>query len=292
MNLICLAERNSIYNDSPGDSIRVFILHIGKIIANMLFSKNRKGCIFKTAEIHDMSYEYTDLIIETMRKAEEKNHDALETLIREMMRTVEEDKLIHTFGTGHGHMIGMELFDRAGGLANVDCILDNAVLLSQGARRSSEIERVSGVSDIIFDTYHIEPGDIMIISSNSGRNAMPIEMAMRCRKEGIFTAAITNVKQSKKTVSRHASGKKLYECVDLVIDNCCPGGDALLEYDGIMTGPATSIVGMNLVNIAATETIKRCLEKGIRPYVFQSQNIDGYNNEEVIRKFLHRIRHI
>lgn len=239
-----------------------------------------------------MSYEYTDLIIETMRKAEEKNHDALEILIREMVRTVEEDKLIHTFGTGHGHMIGMELFDRAGGLANVDAVLDNAVLLSQGARRSSEIERVSGVSDIIFDTYDIGPGDIMIICSNSGRNAMPIEMAMRCRKEGIFTAAITNVEQSEKTVSRHSSGRKLFECVDLVIDNCCPAGDGLMEFDGIRTGPASSIVGMNLINIAATETIRRCQEKGIRPYVFQSQNIDGYNNEEIIRKFRHRIRHI
>ena len=239
-----------------------------------------------------MKYDYALKTAQLLETVEKKNEKALEILISEMIRTVKEDRIIHTFATGHGHMIGMELFDRAGGLANVDCILDNAALLSQGARRSSEIERVSGVSDIIFDTYHIEPGDIMIISSNSGRNAMPIEMAMRCRKEGIFTAAITNVEQSKNTVSRHASGKKLYECVDLVIDNCCPGGDALLEYDGIMTGPATSIVGMNLVNIAATETIKRCLKKGIRPYVFQSQNIDGYNNEEVIRKFLHRVRHI
>ncbi len=239
-----------------------------------------------------MSYEYTEQIIDTMRKAEEKNHDALETLIAEMVRTVEEDKLIHTFGTGHGHMIGMELFDRAGGLANVDAILDNAVLLSQGARRSSEIERLSGISDMIFDLYNIEPGDVMIICSNSGRNAMPIEMAMRCRKEGVYTAVITNVEQSRKTVSRHSSGKKLYECADLVLDNCCPGGDTLLEYDGIGTGPASSIVGMNLVNIAASETIRRCLEKGIRPYVFQSQNVDGYNNEEVIQKYKSRIRHI
>lgn len=239
-----------------------------------------------------MGYEYTDLIIETMRKAEEVNHDVLEILIQQMIRTVEEDRIIHTFGTGHGHMIGMELFDRAGGLANVDCILDNAVLLSQGARRSGEIERVCGVSDIIFDTYEIRPGDIMIISSNSGRNAMPVEMAMRCQKEGIWTAAITNVEQSGKTKSRHPSGKMLCECADLVIDNCCPGGDTLMEFGGIKTGPATSIVGMNLVNIAATETIRRCVEKGIRPYVFQSQNVDGYDNDAVIEKYRNRIRHI
>ena len=31
---------------------------------------------------------------------------------------VENDKIIHFFGTGHSHMIGIEMFVRAGGLAS------------------------------------------------------------------------------------------------------------------------------------------------------------------------------
>ena len=35
--------------------------------------------------------------------------------------------------------------------------------------------------------------------SNSGRNALPIEMAMRAKKEGIYTVALTNLHQSQNT---------------------------------------------------------------------------------------------
>lgn len=32
------------------------------------------------------------------------------------------DHILHTFGSGHSHMIGLELFVRAGGLANTNAI--------------------------------------------------------------------------------------------------------------------------------------------------------------------------
>lgn len=239
-----------------------------------------------------MRYQYSDSILEVIRKAEEVNAEALEKLIGEMVRTVREDRMIHTFGTGHSHMIGIEIFTRAGTLGNVNAVLDYDAITSQGARRSSLMERVPGISDIIFDLYEIRKGDIMIISSNSGRNAMPVEMAMRCQKEGVFTVALTNLKQSTAAVSRHPGGKKLYECADLILDNCCPEGDCMLEYDGIRTGPATSIAGMFLLNIAMTETIRRCLEEGLKPPVFQSQNLDGYDNDAIYEKYMHRVRHI
>ncbi|MBE6121848.1 MAG: SIS domain-containing protein [Solobacterium sp.] len=239
-----------------------------------------------------MKYDYALKTAQLLETVEKKNEKALEILISEMIRTVKEDRIIHTFGTGHGHMIGMEMFTRAGGLGNVNCIMDYDTLLFQGAERSGAIERLCGVSDIIFDTYDIQPGDIMIISSNSGRNAMPLEMAMRCRKEGIFTAAITSAEVSKTMASRHPSGRKLYECADLVLDNCCPEGDCVLEYGGVKTGPASSMAGFLLVNIAASETVRRCLEMGIVPPVYQSQNIDVYDNSRLTEKYRHRIRHI
>ena len=239
-----------------------------------------------------MRYEYSDRILEVIRKAEEVNAEALEKLISEMVRTVREDRIIHTFGTGHSHMIGIEIFSRAGTLGNVSAILDYDTITSQGARRSSLMERVPGISDIIFDIYEIKKGDILIISSNSGRNAMPVEMAMRAQKEGIFTVALTNLKQSMETTSRHPSGKKLYEFADLILDNCCPEGDCMLDAGGIKTGPATSISGMFLLNIAMTETIRRCVEEGLNPPVFQSQNVDGYDNDAIYEKYIHRVRHL
>ena len=238
-----------------------------------------------------MLYEYGDKILEVMKIAEEKNKEVIKQLAEKFAENIENDKIIHTFGTGHSHMLGIELFARAGGLGNVDAMLDPDTLTSFGAGRSGAMEKTCGVSDVIYDSYPIEAGDIMIITSNSGRNAMPIEMAMRCQKEGVYVVAITNLEQSRNTTSRHPSGKKLYECADCVIDSCVPSGDATLDLDGIKTGPASSIVTMYLINTVVSEAIKIVLSHGKRPYVFQSQNVDGYDNDAIYQHYKGRVKH-
>ena len=238
-----------------------------------------------------MLYEYGDKILEVMKTAEEKNKDTIKELAEKMAENIENDKVIHTFGTGHSHMLGIELFARAGGLGNVDAMLDPDTLTSFGAQRSGAMEKTSGVSDVIYDSYNIEKGDMMIITSNSGRNAMPIEMAMRCQKEGVYVVALTNLDQSRNTTSRHPSGKKLYECADCIIDTCVPAGDASMDIGGIKTGPASSIVSMFLINTVVSEAIKIVISHGKRPYVFQSQNVDGYDNDAIYEHFKGRVKH-
>lgn len=238
-----------------------------------------------------MLFEYGDKITELMKYAEEKNAEAIKIAVDKFAENIENDKVIHTFGTGHSHMLGIELFARAGGLGNVDAMLDPDTLTSFGAQRSGAMEKTCGVSDVIYDSYNIEPGDIMLITSNSGRNAMPIEMAMRCKKEGVYVIAMTNLEQSMATTSRHPSGKKLYEYADLVLDNCVPSGDATMDINGILTGPGSSIVTMFLMNTIATEAIKKVVADGKRPYVFQSQNVDGFDNNAIYNHFKGRVKH-
>lgn len=238
-----------------------------------------------------MLFEYGEKIIEVIKQAEEKNEEVIKELAQVFAKNIEEDKLIHTFGTGHSHMLGIELFARAGGLGNVDAMLDPDTLTSFGAVRSGAMEKVCGVSDVIYDSYNIEKGDIMIVTSNSGRNAMPIEMAMRAQKEGVCVVVMTNLSQSTNTTSRHPSGKKLYEFADYIIDTCVPSGDATLDLDGIKTGPASSIVTMYLINTVVSEAIKIVLSHGKRPYVFQSQNVDGFDNDAIYEHYKNRIKH-
>ena len=130
----------------------------------------------------------------------------------------------------------------------------------------------------------------MFVISNSGRNAMPIEMAARCQKEGVYCVAVTNLAQSQATTSRHPSGKKLYEYADLVLDTCVPSGDALLNIDGIKTGAGSSIVSMFLLNTAVSEAMQICVNEGVRPYVFQSQNVDGFDNDAIYKKYDGRVK--
>lgn len=235
-------------------------------------------------------FEYAEKLTALLDVAYEANKENLKVLARKMADNIKNDKIIHTFGTGHSHMIGIELFARAGGLGNVNALLDPDAITSNGAQRSCALEKLPGLADIIYDSYKIEAGDIMLISSNSGRNAVPIEMAARCQKEGVFCVAVTNLAQSKATTSRHPSGKKLYDYADLVLDTCVPSGDAMMDIGGIKTGAGSSIVSMFLLNIAASEAMKLCVAEGVRPYVFQSQNVDGFDNDAIYNKYDGRIK--
>lgn len=237
-------------------------------------------------------FEYYDKVKEHLDLLVKENNSAIVQAAQWFSETLIQDKIVHAFGTGHSHMIGLELFVRAGGLANVNAMLDSTVMTSEGARRSAEIERIPGLAKVIWDQHEVRDGDLMIVISNSGRNAMPIEMAMLAKKKGLKVIGLTSVEQSQKYPSRHPSGKKLFEIVDLVLDNKVPPGDGLLKIDGTLTGAISSIAGIFLVNLVATEAMKIANQKGIILPIYYSQNIDGYSNEELYSKYKNRIKHL
>ena len=186
-------------------------------------------------------------------------------------------------------MLAMEMFSRAGGLANINPIFDPDALTIYGSRRSGEMERLSGLADVIYDNYNISKDDIMIISSNSGRNPLIVEMALRCRKEGVTVVGVTSIEESKKTTSRHESGKLLYELCNILLDNCSPGGDICVDVDGMETGPVSSVTTLVLMNTIVTEAVKIMNDAGFKPFLFQSQNKDGADN---VGSYLHYYRRI
>ena len=237
-------------------------------------------------------FEYVEKISRQIQTIADSQKTTLQQASQWMAETIISDRLIHTFGTGHSHMIGLELFTRAGGLANVNSILDSLVTTVEGARRSAEIERIPGVAQVLWDQHDIHPEDLMIVISNSGRNAMPIEMAQLAKAHGMRVIGISSVEQSSRYPSRHPNGKKLMEIVDILIDNCVPSGDGLMRIDGNLTGPASSISGILIVNILATEAMKIAAENDVKLPIYYSQNIDGYSNEELYQKYGSRIKHL
>lgn len=237
-------------------------------------------------------FEYIDEIKKLIDKLATEQKEQLNRAAKMIADVIATDKIIHTIGTGHSQMIAMEMFGRASNIANVNAIMDDLVLLASGARKSAEIEQVSGLAEILWDNYKIEKSDLIIIISNSGRNAIPIEMAMKAKQEGLNVIAITSLEQSQKYESRHKSGKRLYEIADLVIDNCVPSGDGIMKSDHKLIGPASSVLGILIVNILTTEAIKICDKNGINVPVFQSQNVDESNNEELYKRFESRIKHM
>ncbi|MDO6603205.1 SIS domain-containing protein [Arenibacter palladensis] len=237
-------------------------------------------------------FEYLEKIKLLINKMSTDQENQLVSAAKIVADVIKNDGIIHTIGTGHSQMIGMEMFGRASNLANVNAIMDDMVLMASGARRSAEMEQISGLAEILWNKYQFNKGDVLIVVSNSGRNALPLEMAMKAKQEGLTTIAITSLEQSKRYPSRHQSGKKLYQIADLVIDNCVPSGDGVISINELLIGPASSVLGMIIVNIISTEAIKINLDRGVDVSVFQSQNIDEADNEALYQKYESRVKHL
>ncbi len=213
-----------------------------------------------------------------------------EQVVERMVKTIRDDGIIFAFGTGHSHMIPMEMFGRAGGLANVSAMLDESDLNGGGARRSSRMEKLPGLADVIWQSTPPGPKDMLFIVSNSGRNAAIVEMALKAKEEGVFRVAITSMEQSKANVSLHPSGQKLYQLVDVVLDNGAPDGDALMHYGDDVTGPLSTLTGVILIQSLICETVRLCHERGIPVPLFRSQNTERTtNNEALFDRYASRI---
>ena len=139
-----------------------------------------------------MITDYLQNCLPHINKVLSQQHEA-EQVVERMVKTIRDDGIIFAFGTGHSHMIPMEMFGRAGGLANVCAMLDETVLNGGGARRSSRMEKLPGLADVIWQSTPPGPQDMLFIVSNSGRNAAVVEMALKAREEGVFSVAITSM---------------------------------------------------------------------------------------------------
>jgi len=220
--------------------------------------------------------------------------EQIERAAQIIAQALASDGILYTFGTGHSHVIAEDVAYRAGGLAPVDAILEPSLTGHGKVWQSEYMERVEGMAEVILSYYRISSKDVLVVISNSGRNAAPIEMAAGARERGVPVIAITSLAHSKGTTSRHSSRKKLYQLADVVIDNCCPKGDCLLHLDGLQApvGAGSGVAGLFIIHSVIVQTIQNLLDRGIDPPVFMSGNLDGSDefNRAVLERFRGRIK--
>jgi uncharacterized phosphosugar-binding protein len=175
-----------------------------------------------------------------------------------------EGRTFHAFGSGHSHMIAEELYYRAGGLVRVRPIFFEGLMLHVSAPMSTALERVSA-------------GDVLLLASNSGGNAVVVEMALGARERGLRTVAITSIEHATSGEARQGKGPRLHELVDVAIDNGGVVGDASIQLEGLpdRVAPTSTVVGAAIVNTLVAETIERLLAQGHVPEVFTSANVAG-----------------
>jgi uncharacterized phosphosugar-binding protein len=205
--------------------------------------------------------------------------------------------VLHVFGTGHSEALAMELSGRAGGLIPANKLaLRDAVLLGDlpaEALADPKAERDPELARKVWDLAPIEPGDVVLIASQSGGNGSTVEMARIAKAAGHTVVALTSLEHSKAITSRHPSGKRLFELADVVIDNGAPLGDAFLPLPGGGTICAiSSIANAALAQALVAEVISRLIERGVEPPVYRSANVAGgdVHNDAWEARYAGRIR--
>lgn len=236
---------------------------------------------------------YVKGTIDKIIQATEEQEEKLIELSKVLSNCVKNDGVLHVLGTGHSHMIAEEIFYRAGGPVFVNPILEPNLMLHEGPLKSTRLERLPGYATAILEGVELNPQDVFLIISNSGRNPVPVEAAYYALGKKIFTFSITSFAHSQSVESRHESGKKLYEITDIALDNYGEIGDALLELDeyGDKYGATSSTVGIVLIQTLISMTIERLASEGIKPPLMKSANLDHVDeqNIELVEKYKNKI---
>ena len=239
--------------------------------------------------------EYFKRVEEVLSNVMDTQKDKIEEAAGLVANSLAKDGMLYVFGCGHSHIIGEDLFYRAGGTVPVCAMLDGDLMLHEGAVKSSHYERMSGLAKPIFDRYCLTSNDVMLIASTSGINSVPVEMAMCAKEKGIPVIAIVSMAYAQDE-SRHVSGKKLHDVADLVIDNGVCHGDAavFIGDSGIKAGPISTISACMIAQSIVVQADENLWYEGIMPPVYVSGNIPGgmEKNQDMINRYMPRIKHL
>ena len=200
--------------------------------------------------------------------------------------------LLHVFGAGHSHMAAEEAFHRAGGLVPVNAVLVEWLMVHQGGRRASLLERQPGLGELIVSTEPVEQGDVFFVVSNSGRNPVPVEVAEAAKRRGAKVVALMSRQHSDAVAARGGRGVKLADIADLVIDTHAPLGDAaVLIDDDLRAGGVSSVMNLVIIQTIVVATATMLVERGLQPPIFKSGNVDGSDewNAGQIRRLGRRV---
>lgn len=241
---------------------------------------------------------YIDKIIEMLQRIKEEEAESLKQAAVLLADAVENGQRIFAWGCTHSSTTMQDIFARAGGLMLINAIFAPGLeaLQLKPITMASAMERLAGYAEIVLDGQPIQPGDVLISVSVSGRNAMAIEMAKGAKERGLHVIAVTSRTYSDSVDSRHPSGKKMYEYADVVLDNKAVKGDALLEAEGAPQRfcPGSGTTAPALMQSMVAATVEELISRGIEPPLFLAANVEGGDeyNARMFERYKDRIFYV
>ncbi len=212
-----------------------------------------------------------------------------------MAEAIANGGLVHVFGSGHSVIPVLDIFPRYGSFPGFHPLLDPRlmwfnVLGPGGVRELLWLERQEGYISVFLRNFKLLGKDVLLVFSHGGLNAAPVEAALEAKRLGLTVVAVTSLENHRRATATHSSGKKLADLADVVIDNCVPPEDALVEIDGlsepVAAGSTVAVVAIAMALLS--EVAGRLVKLNVTPKVFVSPNVAGVSprhNEEVFEAY-------
>ncbi|OUZ11966.1 SIS domain-containing protein [Aeromicrobium sp. PE09-221] len=222
---------------------------------------------------------YVDAAIELLQRLRNEETDAITEAARAIGATLREGGRLFAFGCSHSSLPVQDIVYRAGGLMLVNPLYGPgiAALDTRPTTLGSDIEKLPGYAKALLDNSPLTSGDVLIVVSVSGRNAVPIEIAQLASERGITVIAVTSQEYTDAVDSRHVSGKKMKDFADYVLDNKVAAGDAVLSLPGVPQRfcALSGVTSTALLHALVAETIADLVDHDVEPPVFLAANVDG-----------------
>ena len=212
--------------------------------------------------------EYLEKIGEILKRIEDEEGGRLARAAELVADVICRDGLVHVFGCGHSHLAALDTFYRAGGLACVSPLLDEDLMLHDGAAKSSRLEKMSGIASEAFRRQGVKAGDVVVVISASGKNAAPVEMLRAAKAAGVTTVAISSA-------AYRAHGATLLDEADVPIDCKVPYGDAVIDVGAAKMGGLSTYASLFILNTILIEGAKKAAVRGVTPPIYVSGNVEG-----------------
>lgn len=220
---------------------------------------------------------YLDAAAGLLTRARDTQEAALRRGAALVADTVTAGGALFVTGAGHSSLAAQDLVYRSGGLALVNLL---AVPGATGvdvvpAPLGSALERVSGLAAAVLDTSPARAGDLLIVVSLSGRNALPVELAGHARAKGLTVIGVTSLAYAEANAAR--PGTYLRDHCDLILDTGVAVGDAELTDDRVPApfASASTVVAAALLQALVAQAVGELADRGVEPPLLRSANVDG-----------------
>jgi uncharacterized phosphosugar-binding protein len=217
-----------------------------------------------------------------LSEIDEQESGTLEAAAQACAESIGSERGVLLFGAGHSALPPQEAFPRIGSLVGFIQITEpvlsyNGHVTGKGGQQQmSFLEQTSGLAETILANYRITDQDTMLIISNSGINAVPVEFCHLANQKGLTTIGISSRAHSNCNQPKNPIGKRLLEIAQIPIDTHIPEGDALIQLaSGENSGGGSTIASMVILNAIVVRTAEILLERKFPVTIYPSHNISG-----------------